>query len=102
MQRYKTIVTDYEGMQGVLDSYAMQGWRLMSLTPDTWRKSTVSNSGVDRAPFEELASPGDVTQEYAACYYLLVFHREDNAVDELLAATIEEPMTVSLSGSCDN
>ncbi len=96
MVRYKTMVTDYEGMQGVLDAHSMQGWRLLSVTPDTWRKSVAPNDGIDRAPFEELSQPGDVTQEYSASYYLLVFQREDNAVDELLAATAEEPLAAAM------
>lgn len=93
MLRYKTAVTDYEGMQDVLDGHSIQGWRLFSVTPDTWRKSIAPNDGVERAPFEELAPPGDTTQEYSASYYLMVFQREDNSVDELLAATAEAPMT---------
>ena len=98
MVRYKTVVTDYEGMQAVLDSHAMQGWRLFSATPDTWRKSAAPGDGIDRAPFEELTQPGDVTQEYSASYYLLVFHREDNFVDDLLAATAEEPLPAMQNG----
>ncbi len=98
MVRYKTAVTDYEGMQGVLDAHATQGWRLFSVTPDTWRKSVAPEDGLDRAPFEELAPPGDVTQEYSASYYLLVFQREDSAVDELMAATAEEPLAAALQG----
>lgn len=92
MLRYKTVVTDYEGMQGVLDIHSMQGWRLFSLSPDTWRKSIAPNDGIDRAPFEELSEPGDSTQEYSASYYLLVFQRDENTVEELLAATAEEPI----------
>ena len=86
------MVTDYEGMQGVLDMHALQGWRLFSVSPDTWRKSIAPNDGMERPPFEELTPPGDSTQEYSASYYLLVFQREDNTVEELLAATAEEPM----------
>ncbi len=96
MLRYKTIVTDYEGMQGVLDTHAMQGWRLFSLAPDTWRKSLATEGGgMDRMPFEELNRPGDATQEYSASYYLLVFQRDDNSVDELLASTAEEPLSAA-------
>lgn len=92
MLRYKTAVTDYEGMQAVLDMHAMQGWKLFSVSPDTWRKSVAPNDGIDRAPFEDLPVPGDMTQEYSASYYLLVFQREDDTVEELLAATAEEPL----------
>lgn len=92
MLRYKTVVTDYEGMQAVLDVHTMQGWRLFSLSPDTWRKSIAPEPGMDHRPFEELNPPGDATQEYSASYYLLVFQREDNFVDDLLAATAEEQL----------
>ena len=90
MLRYKTLVTDYEGMQAILDAHSIQGWRLFSVTPDTWRKSVGPEPGMDHRPFEELNPPGDSSQEYSASYYLLVFQREDNSVDELLAATAEE------------
>ncbi|MBV9849629.1 MAG: hypothetical protein JO250_08065 [Armatimonadetes bacterium] len=96
MVRYKTVVTDYEGMQGLLDAHATQGWRLFSLTPDTWRKSIGTEPGMERAPFEQLTAPGDVTQEYSASYYLLVFQREDNMGDELRAATAEEQLPIGL------
>ena len=92
MLRYKTVVTDYEGMQGILDAHAMQGWRLFSVSPDTWRKSIAPEPGMEHRPFEELIPPGDMSQEYSASYYLLVFQREDNMVDELLAATAEEAL----------
>ena len=98
MLRYKTTVTDYEGMQAVLDAHTMQGWRLFSAAPDTWRKSTAPNDGLDRAPFEELTPPGDRTQEYSASYYLLIFQRDDNSVEELLAATAEEPLQALQNG----
>jgi hypothetical protein len=98
MVRYKTVVTDYEGMQAVLDAHSMQGWRLFSVAPDTWRKSAAPDDGIERAPFEELSRPGDVTQEYSASYYLLVFQRDDSAVDELLAATAEEPLPALQNG----
>ena len=95
MLRYKTVVTDYEGMQGVLDAHAMQGWRLFSVTADTWRKSMAPEVGMEHRAFEELSAPGDMTQEYSASYYLLVFQRDDNTVDELLAATAEEPLSAA-------
>ncbi|MDQ2798722.1 MAG: hypothetical protein M3Y13_03655 [Armatimonadota bacterium] len=76
MHRYKTVVTDYEGMQGLLDSHAEQGWRLFSVSPDTWRKSLGQNDGMVPPPFEELSAPG-LGQEYSASYYLLVFQRDD-------------------------
>jgi hypothetical protein len=95
MLRYKTAVTDYEGMQGVLDVHSVQGWRLFSVTPDTWRKTVSAEAGMEHRAFEELSAPGDMTQEYSASYYLLVFQREDSTVDELLAATAEEPLSAA-------
>ncbi len=90
MQKYKTAVTDYEGMQRVLDTHAEQGWKLFSVTPDTWRKSIAGDEGMDSPPFQEL-NPHGHTQEYSASYYLLVFQRDDllqeqgslNAMQEL-------------------
>ena len=57
MQKYKRLVTDYEGMQAALDTHAAQGWRLASLTPATWRKSSPGAGGMDSAPFESLSAP---------------------------------------------
>ena len=96
MLKYKTVVTDYEGMQGALDTHSIQGWRLFSVTPDTWRKSLGTETGMEHRAFEELSAPGDMTQEYSASYYLVVFQREDNTVDELLAATAEEPLSAAI------
>ena len=50
MRRYKTAVTDYEGMQGLLDSHAEQGWLLFSVTPDTWRRMVSETSGMEQSP----------------------------------------------------
>ena len=63
MKRYKTAVTDYEGMQGVLDTHAEQGWELFSLTPDTWRRSLSENSDLEQSPFEELATQNRGTRD---------------------------------------
>ena len=90
MVRYKTVVTDYEGLQTCLDTHATQGWRLLSLSPDTWRKSLPSGDGDEDAPFNSLASGGKPTIEYSASYYLLVFHRDDYADVLELASTQEE------------
>lgn len=76
MPKYKTAVTDYEGMQGTLDTHAEQGWKLFSVTPDTWRKTLSDDEGMDSPPFQELNTHGR-TQEYSASYYLLVFQRDD-------------------------
>ena len=88
MKRYKTIVTDYEGMQGVLDTHAEQGWQLFSLTPDTWRRSLSENSDLEQSPFEELATQNRGTREYSASYYLLVFQSY---------AAAEQPLPYSAS-----
>jgi hypothetical protein len=90
MLKYKTVVTDYEGMQGVLDTHSAQGWRLFSLSPDTWRKS-ITSANDTTSPFDELAStPGATAFEYSASYYLLVFHRDDFADSLERAASAEE------------
>jgi hypothetical protein len=87
MVKYKSVVTDYEGMQALLDTHAAQGWRLFSVTPDTWRKST-GTSGGDTAPFDELTSASSPTQEYSASYYLVIFERDEfiDVVDRAAAA----------------
>ncbi len=95
MRRYKTMVTDYEGMQGILDSHAEQGWALFSLTPDTWRRTFSEDSGMDPSPFEELDSSSRAMREYSASYYLLVFQREDTHVGREAYAAAEEPLTFS-------
>lgn len=76
MFKYKTAVTDYEGMQSILDAHTAQGWRLFSVTPDTWRKNLLTEDGGNSAPFEEL-SVNKTAQEYSASYYLLVFQRDE-------------------------
>ena len=79
MHKYKTVVTDYEGMQGVLDAHSAQGWRLFSA--DAGHLAQVGRSatrGMEQPPFEELdAHEQQGTQEYSASYYLLVFARDD-------------------------
>lgn len=102
--QYKTVVTDYEGMQGVLDMHSAQGWRLFSLTPDTYRKSIPSGmADGDASPFEELATHGaPATQEYSASYYLLVFQREDALEDTGRLASLEEAFPASSSRAFEN
>ncbi len=76
MHRYKTLVTDYEGMQEALDSSAEAGWNLVSVTPDHWRK--VTGRLGERNPMvsmDEGVAPS--SEEYSATYYLLVFVRQD-------------------------
>lgn len=76
MQKYKTAVTDYEGMQRILDTHSELGWKLFSVTPDTWRKTMADDDAMESPPFQELNTHGR-TQEYSASYYLLVFQRDD-------------------------
>jgi len=90
MVKYKSVVTDYEGMQALLDTHAAQGWRLFSVTPDTWRKST-GQPGSDAAPFDELSATAAPTQEYSASYYLVIFEREEFVDMHERAASAEEP-----------
>ena len=77
MHKYKTILTDFEGMQGVLDAHAAQGWRLFSLAPDTWRKQDSNGRGMTPPPFDGLDT--QPAQEYCASYYLLVFVMDEDA-----------------------
>jgi len=100
MRRYKTIVTDYEGMQGILDMHAEQGWLLFSVTPDTWRRTVSETSGMDSSPFEELDTESRAMREYSASYYLLVFQSEERLEDRESYAAAQEPLplTAALSG----
>lgn len=94
MRRYKTVVTDYEGMQGVLDSHSEQGWLLLSLTPDTWRRTFAENSGMEQSPFEELDSSSRGMREYSASYYLLVFQSDESRELRQAYASAEEPLSL--------
>ena len=89
-RRYKTQVTDYEGMQNALDTCAAQGWRLHSVTPDTFRKTAGAGAGMDSPPFDTLDM--EVTQEYSASYYLLVFEMDDMDGEGRSLATLEEAL----------
>lgn len=97
MRRYKTIVTDYEGMQGVLDAHAEQGWLLFSVTPDTWRRTVSENSGMEQSPFEELDTESRAMREYSASYYLLVFQSEEGLGDRQSYAAAQEPLPMAAS-----
>ena len=90
MVKYKSVVTDYEGMQALLDTHAAQGWRLFSVTPDTWRKSSGS-SGTGDSPFDELSTAESTNQEYSASYYLVIFERDEFLDVHERAASAEEP-----------
>lgn len=89
-RKYKTAVTDYEGMQGILDTHASQGWKLLSVTPDTWRRNAGSGQGMESAPFEQLEGASVI--EYSASYYLLVFERDDAPGEDTLLAALEEAL----------
>ncbi len=97
MRRYKTVVTDYEGMQGVLDAHAEQGWLLFSVTPDTWRRTVSENSGMEQSPFEELDTESRAMREYSASYYLLIFQSEEGLGDRQSYAAAQEPLPMSAS-----
>jgi hypothetical protein len=92
MRRYKTAVTDYEGMQGVLDTHSEQGWELFSLTPDTWRRSLSENSDLEQSPFEELDTQNRGMREYSASYYLLVFQCDESREGTESFAAAEQPL----------
>src|ERR1700721_2102629 len=74
LYQYKTIVTDYEGMQEALSVYGGQGWKLASVTADTWRILTGKLGDVDSLPLS--AHAGSTESELSASYYLLVFERQ--------------------------
>jgi hypothetical protein len=96
MVTYKTMLTDYEGMQTALDTHTEQGWKLFSVAADTWRKSPAVESGVNElSPFDELAAPGTGRQEYSAAYYLLIFQRDDNRHADEMAAAAEESLPLN-------
>jgi hypothetical protein len=97
MRRYKTIVTDYEGMQGILDTHAEQGWLLFSVTPDTWRRTVSETSGMDSSPFEELDTNSRAMREYSASYYLIVFQREEGLGERESYAAAQEPLPLAAS-----
>ncbi len=89
-RKYKTAVTDYEGMQALLDTHAAQGWTLFSVAPDTWRRSIGGGEGMETPPFEALQGAG--VQEYSASYYLLVFERDEGVGDDVSMASLEEAL----------
>lgn len=92
MLKYKTMVSDYEGMQSILDTHSAQGWSLFSVTADTWRKSTPPTLEASPAPFEDLNPPGTGGIEYSASYYLLIFCQETRTDIDGLLAEAEEPI----------
>ena len=93
MYQYKTIVTDYEGMQEALSVYGDQGWRLASVTPDTWRIVSSKLGEVGSIPLT--AQAASVESELSASYYLVVLEREG----ELVATAAHETAIESLDYS---
>jgi hypothetical protein len=93
MLRYKTVVTDYEGMQRCLDDSAESGWHLFSVTPDTWRKVHSSENSGDS--LEAMGVPiGESPTQYSASYYLLVLYRDDNVDREVATMSSSEEITL--------
>ena len=91
MLKYKTVVTDYEGMARCLDTHAEMGWRLFSVTPDTWRR--VSGSADQSDPLEALGgTSGHAAEVYSASYYLIILVREDDHEHETMHLTAAESL----------
>jgi hypothetical protein len=78
MPQYKTALVDYEGLQDFLDSCGEQGWRLVSLTPDTWRRVSGDPSASRAVGMMRTQDDGAPADEFCASYYLLVFSRDDD------------------------
>ncbi len=93
MYKYKTVVTDYEGMQGILDTHAAQGWQLFSAAPDTWRRMASAGGSMTPPPFDDLDT--QPVQEYSASYYLLIFTRDEPLDEPDRLAALEEPFPVA-------
>jgi hypothetical protein len=93
LYQYKTIVTDYEGMQDALSVYGAQGWRLASVTPDTHRIVS-GKPGVD-VGLSLNPSSDSSHREISASYYLLVFERQGEPLvgiaSEAASASLDYP-----------
>ncbi|HEY3328439.1 MAG TPA: hypothetical protein VGK19_00315 [Capsulimonadaceae bacterium] len=92
MTRYKTVLVDYEGLQASLDLHSEQGWKLVSLTPDTWRKVLNSQSAADKVEVLGSTADGTPAEEFCASYYLLVFSSEDDPRFEIGLAAASETL----------
>jgi hypothetical protein len=93
MVRYKTVVTDYEGMQRCLDDSSESGWRLFSVTADTWRKVIGSANSGD--PLEAMGTPiGEAAAQYSASYYLVILYREDALDREVATMSASEDVAL--------
>jgi hypothetical protein len=91
MIKYKTIVTDYEGMQRCLDDASESGWSLFSVEPDTWRKVLGTNNDAD--PLEAMGAPhGEHTAQYSATYYLIILFRDDNLEHQSASVAASEEL----------
>jgi hypothetical protein len=95
MFEYKTVVTDYEGMQDILTTHAGQGWQLKSATPDTWR-FLVSNTLGLHMPTTKEEPEHVVTRELSASYYLLIFERENDLHRGRLTESASEDLSYTL------
>lgn len=98
MYEYKTVVTDYEGMQEALGTYGAQGWRLVSVTPDTFRFISVGTLGLNLPsnPDQPEAHERGENRELSASYYLLIFEREAGLERSRAVEAAEEPMNFTL------
>jgi hypothetical protein len=93
MTKYKTVVTDYEGLQRCLDDATESGWHLFSVQPDTWRKVVGSNGDSD--PLEAMGVPvGEPTAQYSASYYLIILYRDDNLEHQVGAIAQSEDLSL--------
>jgi hypothetical protein len=95
MYEYKTAVTDYEGMQEELRNAGAQGWRLCSVTPDTWRFLNSGTLGLSMPVEDEHVEKGS-SRELSAIYYLLVFERSADPNRLATAEAAEETMNYTL------
>jgi hypothetical protein len=93
LYQYKTIVTDYEGMQEALSVYGAQGWKLASVTPDTWRIVSGKLGEVDTLPLASHA--GSTESELSASYYLLVLERQGDVTATVAQESAAEVLDYS-------
>ena len=93
MIKYKRLLTDYEGLQGCLDIHSEQGWRLVSVTPDTFRKSIAAKPEGDGISLDDFGGDGgQPLNEYTASYYLVILSREGDRESEEHEAAMEEQL----------
>lgn len=93
MVRYKTVLTDYEGLQRCLDDSSESGWQLFSVTPDTWRKMLGTDEPADA--LESIGvQMGEASAQYCASYYLVILFRDDIHEYETVTAAASEELTL--------